>query len=60
MIQDRMIEEIQELKLAGYTVREAYDTLRARHNKVPTLKTVRKYYNMDRVPEDSHARVRKQ
>lgn len=23
MIQDRMIEEIQELKLAGYTVREA-------------------------------------
>lgn len=59
MIKDSMIEEIQELKLAGYTVGEAYDTLRARHSKVPTLKTVRKYHDMDRVPEDSHARVRK-
>ena len=59
MIKDSMIEEIQELKLAGYTVGEAYDTLKTRHSKVPTLKTVRKYYNMDHVPEDNHAKVRK-
>ena len=32
-----MIEEMQELGLAGHTAREAYGTLRARHDKVPTL-----------------------
>ena len=47
MIQDKMIYEIQELKLAGYTVDEAYEELKSRHTKVPTKKTVRKYYNMD-------------
>lgn len=60
MIQDKMIYEIQELKLAGYTVDEAYDELKSRHTKVPTKKTVRKYYNMDCAPEDNHAKVRKQ
>ena len=60
MIQDDMIREIQELKLAGYTVQEAYDELKKRHTKVPTLKTVRKYYNMDCAPDDNHAKVRKQ
>jgi len=60
MIQDMMIDEIQELKLAGYTVRETYDELKARHKKVPTLKTVRKYYKMDCAPEDNHSKVRKQ
>ena len=39
---DRMIEEMQELGLAGHTAREAYDTLRARHDKVPTLDRDRK------------------
>ena len=60
MIQDKMIDEIQELKLAGFTLKEAYGELKARHTKVPTLKTVRKYYNMDCAPDDNHARVRKQ
>lgn len=60
MIQDRMIEEIQEPELSGYTPRETHDELRRRHRKVPSLKTVRKYYNMDGAPEDSHAAVRKQ
>jgi len=60
MIQDKMIDEIQELKLAGFTLKEAYDELKARHTKVPTLKTVRKYYNMVSAPDDNHARVRKQ
>ena len=60
MIQDNMIGEIQELKLAGFTPKEVHEELRRRHAKVPTLKTVRKYYNMDCVPDDSHAKVRKQ
>ena len=41
MIQDGMIKEIQELKLAGYTVQEAYDKLKSRHTKVPTLKLIK-------------------
>ena len=60
MIQDKMIDEMQELKLAGYTPKEVHEGLRKRHAKVPTLKTVRKYYNMDCAPEDNHAGVRKQ
>ena len=59
MIQDKMIDEIQELKLAGYTLSETYDALKLRHTKVPTLKTVRKYYNMDSVPADNHASMKK-
>ena len=60
MIQDDMIKEVQELKLAGYTPGEVHAELKSRHTKVPTLKTVRKYYNMDCVPDDNHAKVRKQ
>lgn len=59
MIQDKMIDEIQELKLTGHTLNETYDALKSRHTKVPTLKTIRKYYNMDSVPADCHASMRK-
>ena len=47
MIQDDMIREVQEMKLAGYTPGEVHAELKSRHTKVPTLKTVRKYYNME-------------
>ena len=60
MIQDDMIREVQELKLAGYTPKDVFEELRKRHTKAPTLKTVRKYYKMDCVPEDTHAKLRKQ
>ena len=60
MIQDDMIREVQELKLAGYTPSEVHAELKKRHTKAPTIKTVRKYYNMDCVPEDTHAKLRKQ
>ena len=46
MIKDGMIEELQELKLSGYSFPEARDELRRRHMKVPCEKTLRKYYNM--------------
>ena len=59
MIKDGMIEELQELKLSGYSFPEARDELRRRHMKVPCEKTLRKYYNMEAVPDDSHAKVRK-
>ena len=50
MIQDKMIDEIQELKLAGFTLQEAYGELKARRTKVPTLKTVRKQMAFDCEP----------
>lgn len=60
MIREEMIDEIQELKLSGYSFREALEELRRRHTKVPCEKTLRKYYNMDAPPQDSHARLRKE
>lgn len=59
MTQDKMIDEIQELKLAGYTLNEAYSMLKSRRTKDPILKTVRKYYNMDNTPDDNRIKVRK-
>ena len=60
MIKQDMIREVQELKLAGFTPAEAYAELKKRHTKAPTIKTVRKYYKMDCMPEDPHAKLRKQ
>lgn len=60
MIQDKMIEEIQELKLSGFTLDEVYDRLKAHRKKVPCKKTVRRYYDMDGAPADNHAKVRKE
>lgn len=59
MIKDQMIQEIQELKLSGYSLKETYEHIKSHHNKVPTLKTVRKYYNMECVPDDTHAKLKK-
>lgn len=60
MIQDEMIDEMQELRLAGYAVGETYEELKTRHKKVPTIKTVRKHCRMGCAPDDNHAGVRKQ
>lgn len=43
MIKDGMIEELQELKLSGYSFPEARDELRRRHMKVPCEKTLSEY-----------------
>ncbi|NLG10557.1 MAG: transposase family protein [Coriobacteriaceae bacterium] len=59
MIQDKMINEIQELKLSGYTLKETCDVLRSRRTKVPTQKTISKYYSMDTTPDDNHVKVKK-
>ena len=59
MIQDKMINEVQELKQSGFAFPDAYAELRRRHTKVPCEKTVRKYYNMDAAPAGNHAKVRK-
>ena len=60
MMRDKMIDETQELRLSGLTVQEVYDDLKRRYRRVPHIKTVRKYYDMDAAPEDNHAKVGKQ
>lgn len=60
MTRDGTTGEMQEPELSGYTPRETYDELRRRHRKVPSLKTVRKYHDMDGAPEDSHAAAGRQ
>lgn len=54
-----MTEEVHELKLSGFTLGEIHDEPKRRHVKVSAEKTVRKYYDMDAVPVDDHAGVRK-
>ena len=44
---------------AGYTPIEVHEELGRRRKKTPTIKTVRKHYNMDCMPEGNHARMRK-
>lgn len=44
---------------AGYTPIEVHKELGRRRKKTPTIKTVRKHYNMDCMPEGNHARMRK-
>ena len=37
MTQDKMIDEIQELRLSGLTVQEVYDDLKRRHSAYSRL-----------------------
>ncbi len=54
-----IVQEIQDLKQAGYSLNEVIDHLAARPGKTPCRATVRKYYEMRGVPEDLHARTAK-
>ena len=55
-----IVQEIQDLKQGGYSLNEVRDHLVGRMGKrAPSMPTIRKYYNMDGVPEDLHARTAK-
>lgn len=60
MMQGSMIGEAQELKLAGCTPKEVHEELGKRRKKAPTVEAVREHCNMDCVPDDDHAKARKQ
>ena len=56
-----IVQEIQDLKDGGYSLNEVRDRLVVRMGKkAPSMPTIRKYYEMDGVPEDMHARTAKQ
>jgi hypothetical protein len=60
VLKKMIVQEIQDLKQGGYSLNEVRDHLVGRMGKrAPSMPTIRKYYNMDGVPEDLHARTAK-
>jgi hypothetical protein len=59
MLQKTMIQDIQDLKANGYSLNEVVFCLAERNGKAPSLPTVRKYYNMDSIPDDFGAALKK-
>ena len=61
MLSKMLVQEIQDLKDGGYALGEVIQHLKKRYGaKAPSIPTVRKYYDMDGVPEDLHARTAKE
>jgi len=54
-----MMQEILELKAAGLTVSEIEKYLRTKTGKSPSLPTIRKYFRMDKVPDDFGVKLKK-
>ena len=52
MLRETMIQEIIDMKLKGYSINEIIDHYESKPGKPPSKPTIRKYYNMDAVPED--------
>ena len=46
MLKENMIQEIQELKLRGFTPAEISEYISNHREKAPSMPTIRKYYNM--------------
>jgi len=61
MLSKMLVQEIQDLKDGGYALGEVIRHLKKRYGaKAPSIPTVRKYYDMDGVPEDLHAKTAKE
>lgn len=50
MLKAKQMQEIQDLKLRGYTINEIVRYYEEQGQKPPSLPTIRKYYQMDAVP----------
>ncbi len=51
MLKKKQMQEIQDLKLRGYSINEIIKYYEEQGQKPPSLPTLRKYYHMDTVPE---------
>ena len=51
MLKIKQMQEIQDLKLRGYSINEIVKYYAQKGRKTPTLPTIRKYYNMPEVPK---------
>ena len=52
MLDKKQMQEIQDLKLCGYTKAEILTYYQEQGLKPPSRPTISKYYDMDVVPED--------
>ena len=59
MLTTAQMQEIQDLKLRGYTKSEIPAYYTARGKKPPSMPTIRKYYDMDVLPDEPGAALQK-
>ena len=59
MLDKKQMQEIQDLKLQGYTKAQILDYYTEKGLKPPSRPTISKYYDMDVIPEDPGARLSK-
>lgn len=59
MLDKKQMQEIQDLKLRGYTKTEIQNYYIAQGLKPPSRPTISKYYDMDVVPEDPGIKLAK-
>jgi cyanate lyase len=52
MLKVKQMQEIQDLKLRGYSKSEIIAYYESQGKKPPSRPTINKYYNMDSVPEN--------
>ena len=60
MLDKTQMQEIQDLKLRGYTKAEILNYYKEQGVKPPSRPTISKYYDMDVIPEDPAARLSKE
>ena len=59
MLKKKQMQEIQDLKLRGYSINEIIKYYEEQGQKPPSLPTLRKYYQMDAVPETPNQNLAK-
>lgn len=59
MLKPKMIQEIQDLKLRGYSLNEILRYYQDNCRKPPSLPTIRKYYNMEVIPHNPKQSLQK-
>ena len=60
MLNKHQMQEIQNLKILGYTKTDIQDYYRKLGGKVPSRPTISKYYDMDVVPDNPGERLIKE
>jgi len=60
MLAKKQMQEIQDLKLRGYTQTEIIEYYKSQGLKPPSRPTVAKYYNLDVVPDDPGEKLAKE
>lgn len=60
MLTKIMMQEIQDLKVQGYTPADIPDFYLSQGIKPPSMPTIRKYYNMDVIPDNPSEHLEKQ